>query len=340
MVGRDQLNHGLPSGMHNTRYSHADDRIRATSLMPESLSEVRDRIHRKANDYFVLEFGRSDPKNWKMFYGATDALLDASAAAGSYADAVVGKTGVDLLACYGFLQAVYIEQDAVRTLSQAVGLNWDPNDDLRLREIRDARNRLTGHPAHATQKGRLSSAIIPYNSIRKSDFRGHVYYEDGVEDVGIDVSAFLNDNEERLAAQLLAVEDKMDCDERQFRTTQVAQPFSQHFGTGFSYLVQRLWCDLNDESRVIQAQSHAAMIRETVTELRDDLEARGFGSIATACIDRVTTGLGLLEAIIARGDKSPKAQQEYDVIFDGTEKSIKELVALTGDLDSKIKTPV
>ena len=140
-----------------------------------------------------------------MFYGAMDALLDAGAAAASYSRAIAADPGANLLICYGFLQALFVQQDAVETLSRAVGLDWRPNTDERLREIRDTRNRLSGHPARAGENERpprFSSAIIPGHDINQKGFRGHVYYDDMIVVVNVDVSKLLNDNEARLLIQL------------------------------------------------------------------------------------------------------------------------------------------
>jgi hypothetical protein len=89
--------------------------------MTESLSAIRERLHRKSHEYFVFDQSRRSRESWNMFYGATDALLDADTAALGYGRAISPDTSVNLLACYGFLQALYVQQDAVRTLSQAVG---------------------------------------------------------------------------------------------------------------------------------------------------------------------------------------------------------------------------
>ena len=86
--------------------------------MTKNLSELRDRIHRKSHEYFVFDYTRREPAKWRMFYGAMDALVDAGAAAASYDHAVGTEIGVKLLACYGFLQALYVQQDAVLTLSR------------------------------------------------------------------------------------------------------------------------------------------------------------------------------------------------------------------------------
>lgn len=79
--------------------------------MTDSLSDIRARLHRKSHDYFTFEYSHRERTSWRMFYGATDALLDASMAARAFGQAVRGELAVDLLVCYGFLQALYIQQD-------------------------------------------------------------------------------------------------------------------------------------------------------------------------------------------------------------------------------------
>jgi hypothetical protein len=79
--------------------------------MADTLSSIRERLHRKSHDYFVFDQRRRTRESWSMFYGATDALLDADTAAGSYRRAISSDTGANLLACYGFLQALYVQQD-------------------------------------------------------------------------------------------------------------------------------------------------------------------------------------------------------------------------------------
>jgi hypothetical protein len=255
--------------------------------MTESLSSIRERIHRKSQAYFAFEYGRREREKWRMFYGAMDALLDAGTAAASYGSAVTSNEPAKLLACYGFLQALYVQQDAVIALSRAVGLDWHPNNNKRLKEIRDARNRLTGHPALAGEREkppRLSSAIIPYRDITQSGFRGHVYYDDGSEDITVEVEVFQKDNEVHLCSQMQLVESRMDEQERKFRTEQAARPLSLCFGNNFEYILRRLHCDLSDGGRVVQAQTHAQMIRTSIIKLGVFRESSGrfWGVIAAA----------------------------------------------------------
>jgi len=279
-----------------------------------------------------------------MFYGATDALLDAEMAAAAYVRAITADAGVNLLVCYGFLQAIYIQQDAVRTLSRAVGLDWHPGMDVRLKEIRDTRNRLTGHPARAGEKEpqpRPSSAIIAYHDITQSAFRGHVYYEDGSDDVIVDVNTIFRDNEERLALQLEAVEQAMDNEEARFRREQSTRPFSTVFEKPFNYLMQRLQCDLGDDARVPQAEAHAKMIREEMQTLQEDLRSRGFEWPAISYhMGLIFTGLDMLEKLLRKTPPRPNDQNEFDLVYDGLEKNVDRVRGFVKQIDEKLRTAV
>src|SRR4029077_1522640 len=111
--------------------------------------EIRQRIQDKSHGYYSRLEVWHNAEQRRLFYGATDAILDASNAASSYGGAIVADAGVNLLLCYGFLQALYVQQDAVWNLCKALGLRWRPHDDAGLLRIRMLRNRLCGHPASA-----------------------------------------------------------------------------------------------------------------------------------------------------------------------------------------------
>jgi hypothetical protein len=312
--------------------------------MEDTFSTIRSRLHKKSHDYFVFSHGRWDRTRRSMFYGATDALLDTSQAAQSYEHAVISNMGANLIVCYGFLQAHYIQQDAVITLSRAVGLSWHPNGDERLKQIRDARNRLTGHPAFAGEREkpqRLSSAIIAYDDITQLGFRGHVYYEDGSEDIKVDVAAFRKDNEDLLSLQMQKVEQKMDEQEEEFRTREATRPLSSVFTNHFSYLLQRLNCDLTDEGRVPQAQVHARMIREIMTTFQTELATRDFASEDTSYHLRlIFTGLDLLEALMKHDCATQEKQNEFDLIYAGIEKTVGQLARFAAEIDARLSTPI
>jgi hypothetical protein len=312
--------------------------------MAEALSAIRERLHRKSHEYFVFDESRRSRESLSMFYGATDALLDAQTAALGYGSAISPNTSANLLACYGFLQALYVQQDAVRTLSQAMGLTLNPNSNERLKEIREIRNRLTGHPALAgkhEKPPRLSSAIISQSEITSERFRGYVYYEDGAETIDVEICPTLKDNQEQLVEQMRAVEGEMDKQEQSFRSAQLQRPVAACFDRQFAYLLQRLWCDLGDDGRVGQAQAHAEMIRETMVVLRGELKERGLETAATKLyLGRIVAGLGLLESVMGRPTKIAEDQSEFDLMHAGIEKNVNSLKVILSEIDSKLASPI
>lgn len=279
-----------------------------------------------------------------MFYGATDALLDASMAARAFSNTTKSDPGINLLVCYGFLQAIYIQQDAVWTLSRAIGIKWSPNDNPKLKAIRDRRNRLTGHPAIAGENSKpkqLSSAIISYDQVSPNSFKGSIYFEDRLEAVIVNVTDVLNENEAQLSLQMLEIERKMDQEERKFRIEQSEKPLASELGRPFDYLLQRLHCDLNDDGRLRQAQAHFAMIRDILDGLRRELDIRGFGSAeVTYDFGRIQVGLETLDFMMHQEAHSEADQHKFDLLYDGIEKRINELRRFVDELDARLRSPV
>jgi hypothetical protein len=279
-----------------------------------------------------------------MFYGATDALLDASMAAAAFGKAVKGDVATDLLTCYGFLQALYIQQDAVWVLSRSVGLAWHPNDNHKIKQIRDTRNRLTGHPSLAGEKTkpkRLSSAIISYDAIKPSGFTGFIYYEDVMESVAIDVMTMLQENESQLVLQLRQIEVAMDNQERGFRSEQAKRPLGDHFGREFGYLVEKLRCDLCDTGSVIQAHTHVQMIQKILEILEKDLNTRGFISESlTYNLEHVSMALDFMALLMRKKKHSRSDQIKFDLIIDGFEKNLKHVQSTITEIDDRLKTPI
>ena len=157
----------------------------------------------------------------------------------------------------------------------------------------------------------------------------------------MDVSLFLADNQERLLIQLQKIEFKMDETERQLRSEQAARPFSIYFENGFSYLLQRLHCNLADEGRVPQARSHAQMVHELMIKLQQELAERGFELESTSYhLERILTGLEMLDTLMDNGPHSSKTQHKFDLNYNGIETNINALRNTLREIDERLRTPV
>jgi hypothetical protein len=307
--------------------------------MTGGYSTARQRIHDRANNFFTV--ARFSTEQRTRFFGATDALLDVDISASHFSEGVRAAPMSGLLLCYGFLQALYVQQEAVTTLSRAVGLrNWKPDDVPELLEIRDIRNRLIGHPNETGAKeGKRprSSAIINSHDIRENGFVGHVYYEGRFDRIEVDAEKFLRINTEKLCVQLEAIEAKMDKDEQGFRNKHSVDRFSNCFNSGFAYLRQKLWCTLGDDIGIVQAQSHAEMIKDVLENLQLRLNSKGFTTEANnENFIKLRYGLDKLESIMI--DNAPLLERQYlfDLLYSGIESVIEELIRTVRDLDLRL----
>ena len=82
-----------------------------------------------------------------VIFGVLDAIDESAIALRSYEDFEwSGFCKGGLLAIYGFLQALYVQQDAVTALGRVLEIEYRPrHSDLKL--LRDGRNHAIGHPA-------------------------------------------------------------------------------------------------------------------------------------------------------------------------------------------------
>lgn len=105
-------------------------------------SEIRDLINLPRKRYFLLK----DSAQWYKLCSSMDAIGDTEVAIDSYL-ANLNKpadTGELYIFLYGILQVLFVQQDAVEHLNEALELKYEPNKTLKT--IREIRNDSIGHP--------------------------------------------------------------------------------------------------------------------------------------------------------------------------------------------------
>ena len=128
----------------------------------KQLARIRDVINIiKVTDELV-----KNRKNWLILTSSLDVVGDTELAIESYSKHF-GKAmdfASGYLEVYGVLQALYVQQNAVKNIYKSLSIPFIPNKDLQ--EIRSARNIAIGHP---TESGK-SSYYITRSSMRWSNF--------------------------------------------------------------------------------------------------------------------------------------------------------------------------
>jgi broad specificity phosphatase PhoE len=305
-----------------------------------ALEEVRERLHRKANSYFLYEFGRWDQAKWRLFFGATDALLDTQFALSDVAEGLPADKKHAILACYGYLQALYIQQDAVTLIWRALDIPGDSLADAGVQKVRELRNRIAGHPARAEKLGRgkrSSSAIINLHDIDPAiGFKAIIYYDDDMDVVDVSFSELLEENCFGLLESLLKAERIMVERETAFRELERGNPLAAKFENGMGYILEKLRCGPEDSRRDMAMR----MLTKSIDELEVLLKARHFWYDASEHhIDAIRAGIELGERLIEISPQG-RAQQTWWIISEGIDSHVKDLLRHLSALDEKLaETP-
>ena len=305
---------------------------------PELLAfaEVRERLHTKAGDYFVCDLKRWNRAKWRLFFGATDALLDTEFALSNVARGVPADRQHAILACYGYLQALYIQQDAVALVWKALNLPGDPLADPKVQRVRELRNRIAGHPARAEKMGpgkRPSSAIINLHDINPSSgFKAVIYYDDDMDVVDVAFAQLLADNCGGLTESLLEAERTMDEREAAFRQAESVQPLAAAFENGLTYTLEKLRCGPDDSRREMAMRMLASSLDDLETQLKD---RKFWYEAAEYPIDSIRAGLRLGERLheISEADR---VEQTWWVVSEGIDSHVRNLLTHLRALDEKL----
>lgn len=305
-----------------------------TSLDPEyQLSVLRESIHRFSTRAFAFRLSNWSLEERSMLYGALDALQDASGAARSYRSLATVGNSQHVILCYGFLQALYVQQDAVVTITRALGLPvWRPSRDPDVGRIRNVRNRLCGHPALAENPGPRSSAII--TSIGVNGFSGIIYFENDLQRVDVDVDQFSRANAVGLCKQLEEIEAHMKAVENEFKD-RVGAPLVGALGPHFAYHLTKLVIDHTRPDEVLPVSPYVKWLRESADAIEQAISALGVGGQGFEYhLKMFRAGLDILAGIGDGTLQRPAA--EYDLIYDGMRTHAAWLESFARDTDAEL----
>lgn len=307
--------------------------------MIAELFEARERIHRKANRYFTLQSERWDLARWRLFYGATDALLDASEALTSLRGGLPIDQASARLACYGFLQAIYVQQDSIRALWEALEIEDRPLKDAEVTRLRELRDRVVGHPARADrgrQKDSPSSSIIVFHmNTDGCDFQAILYFDGDFQNVPVKIQEAIEANARGLLPDLKAIENAMDEKESAYRKEEALKPLSTDFENGLGYALEKLRSPLGDGRRDMALR----MLSKSCEKLSALLESRGHNSDATRY------HLATIREAIVWADEfdlspSPERQARWDVLSSGIIVHVSDLQGILNSLDHEFSESV
>ena len=143
------------------------------------VDEIRDIIDKWKDSPAVLEAALEDRRTRMQLCSCLDVIKDTERCLDTYLTTNIDELdfGNKYMYVYGSLQALYVQQDAVKHFTCT--LKKDYPRDRYLKEIREVRNRSVGHPTDQGRDSGKTSNFITRDSIGSKGFELGTTYADG-----------------------------------------------------------------------------------------------------------------------------------------------------------------
>lgn len=265
----------------------------------DQTARIRDLINAPRKQSLLLK----DRDAWLKLCSSLDVIGDTDVALDSYlSDQFPKSTGAQYVLVYGVLQVLYVQQNALNDLIDALGIKISHKDYPRLARIRDIRSASIGHPTEKKTKGGYTYHFITRVTLHKNGFMLLSNRPDGsIEWNPVVISDLIADQRHDGADILQKVSAHMEAEEdrhrQQFRDEKIEDFLPHTLGYHFQKIGE---ATAGKTTKVGAALGRVSvqMIREALDDSRAALARRGLDDTwhLNESIDEVLYPLSEIEA--------------------------------------------
>ena len=264
------------------------------------ITEIRDFVNEPRKHYGLFQ----DRSMFFQLSSSMDVIEDTELAIQAFSDKVFeedNRKGELYLAIYGLLQAIYVQQDAIMSLSESLGIAEKINSYERLIEIRNVRNDAVGHPTKRGFGKKGNKKKVSYNFITQLSLTKHGFDLLSFSNEGEYKSEYINtteliaDQHKYIMEILKRMKNKLQNEENDHKAKFRDEKLREIFHSSPGYLISKIYEGiLTNDTRV----------RE------------GYGALALGGLETVFTYLSDFREAVKRRDMSryEALQNEYDEI--------------------------
>lgn len=241
----------------------------------KSISELEQEIR----DFITSPRKRSiiekDRADWHKLISSLDVIGDTEQAFDSYLEIEEPATfGEKYLILYGVLQALFLQQDAVEHLSEALGLAY--TIDPQIKQIREIRNDSSGHPTKRGHgKGRAFNRISRISMKRHSFTLATSYPDRDTEHTDIDVPKLIESQRDILRNTLSGVIEKLKEEEIEHREKFKDKKLVDLFSKSIGYECEKIGEAIDGDLPADFGASLVKSMLDSIESFKAELEARG-----------------------------------------------------------------
>jgi len=234
---------------------------------------VRDFINTGRHQASLLQ----SRETWNQICSSLDVIGDTVLCIEDYVSSPYPSTdGLKYIFTYGILQALFLQQDAVRHLSEAFDIAHTPS--AALMKIRDIRNAAIGHPTkhqikkstHYNYISRISLAKTGFTLMRSSP-------EDDTQFVDVDISGIISEQLTDIENALSSLAEKLKEADRMHREEFGGKLIADIFHSSTGYLFEKVGQGIHSPSHGNKSfgLSMLGSIEKMYSQFESALEERG-----------------------------------------------------------------
>jgi len=286
----------------------------------------------------------ADDFGWHQLCTAMDTIQDTESAVSAYVDHTFpDDTGERYLRTYGILQGLFLQQDALIELINAIRpvKNIRPRDLLTnaLIDVRGMRNKSVGHPTKLGRKAPFSTHAIVQHSMRKEGFELMSYpHQSGQIFQGVPVLDLIEKQRAETFRILSEVVEDLRAQEEthraQFRGIKLMSVFDQT-----SYAFEKIFEELRRDSALAMGKWAVGHLRTSLDNFEKLLKQRGLELDSYDSIkyryDEIEHPLNELSTFL-HGEESEILSDKSAVVFaDALRSHFIDLRHMAGEIDDE-----
>jgi hypothetical protein len=233
-------------------------------------SKIRNLINRPRRQYKILQ----DTSAWNQLCSCLDVIGDTELAISAYYDAIPKNISETYLLVYGILQTLFLQQDAVRNLCEALALRYNP--DPRLHEIREIRNESVGHPTKRDFKKNTTWNFISRATLSKNGFQLMVTSVDSnlPKFKNIDLLEIIKTQSAKVADVLSSILKSLEDEENEHKAKFMSQILLEIFPSTLGYSFSKISETIHGSMPNELGSGHLTLIKDIIEQFEEALIER------------------------------------------------------------------
>ena len=281
--------------------------------------------------------------SWDMLCSSLDTIEDIELAIEAYLNSPDKiELGSNYLLIYGILQCLFVQQDAVRHLSESLSINFERDDSLE--QIRDIRNNVVGHPTKKSRgkdKG-PSHNFISRVTMNKAGFQLTETYPNNQYDIkDIHIPSLIETQQDKLMCAMSKIIQELKKKEMKYKNEyKKIGKLQDVFPITYNYHLSKILETTHASSRREYGAVNCGTIEDVLNNFKKELEKKklsGAYSGLDHVLNQTQYPLAELKKFFNRSDESKLNNEDAYIFATYLKSKFEEIVDMAKEIDDDLR---